>query len=143
VVTYSASAVDDRDPSPSLSCVPASGSTFPIGATTGECTARDAGGNMSTATFAVRVKGAPEQITDLIDKIRAIKTLAPLSPSMRLQLQNLANCVITRQKTKACAAVPLFVSVARLAVSRGYLTAAQGDDLIADILRIKAVIGCP
>jgi FG-GAP-like repeat/HYR domain len=143
VVTYAASATDDRDPNPVLTCRPASGSTFPIGATTGECTARDASGNVSKATFAVTVKGAAEQIADLYDKIRKIKGLAPLASSLRLQLENLANCVITKQKTKACAAIPLFVSVVKLAVSVRYITAAQGDELIADALRIKAVIGCP
>jgi hypothetical protein len=143
VVTYAASATDDRDPNPSLTCKPASGATFPIGATTGQCVATDASGNVSKATVAVTVKGAPEQIADLYEKIRKIKGLAPLTSTMRLQLENLANCVITKQKTKACAAIPLFVSVVKLAVSLKYITVAQGDELIADALRIKAVIGCP
>ena len=39
------------DPDPDLSCEPPSGSVFPIGTTTVECTARDASGNTSQASF--------------------------------------------------------------------------------------------
>lgn len=56
VVTFSVSAHDDTDPSPSLTCTPASGSTFPLGSTTVTCTATDAAGNRATATFVVHVR---------------------------------------------------------------------------------------
>ncbi|HVL86561.1 MAG TPA: HYR domain-containing protein, partial [Candidatus Thermoplasmatota archaeon] len=39
-----------------VSCVPVSGSTFPLGATTVACSARDAAGNVATATFTVTVR---------------------------------------------------------------------------------------
>jgi hypothetical protein len=61
VVRYTASATDDTDSAPALNCSPAAGSTFPIGTTTVECTARDASGNVSTADFRVRVKGLPSR----------------------------------------------------------------------------------
>jgi Tol biopolymer transport system component len=54
-VTFSVSATDDADPAPTVSCAPASGSTFPLGGTTVTCTATDASGNQSTGSFAVRV----------------------------------------------------------------------------------------
>ena len=48
VVTYDApTATDDRDASPSVSCLPASGSSFPLGTTAVSCTATDAAGNTS------------------------------------------------------------------------------------------------
>jgi hypothetical protein len=142
VVTYSASAVDDRDPSPTLTCTPASGSTFKIGATTGQCVARDSAGNVSKASFGVRVKSAAEQIADLIDKIRGIRGLAPIAPALRLTLTSVANCYVERRKTQACLGANLFIAVVRLAAGR-YITTAQSDSIIADIVRIKAVIGCP
>jgi HYR domain-containing protein/uncharacterized protein DUF1565 len=49
-------ATDNVDPSPAVSCVPASGSTFPLGTTTVTCTARDASANTSSATFQIVVR---------------------------------------------------------------------------------------
>jgi HYR domain len=40
-VTYSASATDNVDPAPTVSCNPASGANFPVGQTTVNCTASD------------------------------------------------------------------------------------------------------
>src|SRR5207244_12381495 len=53
--TYAASAADTLDGPVTPSCAPASGSTFPLGATTVTCTARDAHGNTRTASFSVIV----------------------------------------------------------------------------------------
>jgi HYR domain len=58
VVTYTATATDDTDPHPTVSCSPASGSTFPIGTTTVACSATDAAGNLSTGSFGVVVQYA-------------------------------------------------------------------------------------
>lgn len=55
-VTYSVTATDDTDPSPSINCDHASGSTFPIATTTVTCTATDASGKSSPpASFMVVV----------------------------------------------------------------------------------------
>jgi hypothetical protein len=55
-VSYVATASDNVDPSPSVQCSPGSGSTFPIGSTTVNCTAHDASGNTSpTASFTITV----------------------------------------------------------------------------------------
>jgi hypothetical protein len=48
-------ATDDTDSSPRVACLPSSGSWFPVGTTTVVCTATDAPGNASTATFDVTV----------------------------------------------------------------------------------------
>lgn len=56
VVTYTATAADNSG-SVSLVCVPASGSTFPIGATTVTCNAIDNAGNASSGSFTVTVTG--------------------------------------------------------------------------------------
>jgi hypothetical protein len=56
VVTYAASASDVVDGSVPVTCVPPSGSTFPVGTTTVTCTARDAAGNEASASFVVRVR---------------------------------------------------------------------------------------
>jgi hypothetical protein len=54
-VTYEVTATDSIDPSPVVSCAPASGSTFPRGSTQVTCTARDASGNTVTDWFEVNV----------------------------------------------------------------------------------------
>ncbi|WP_053226544.1 CocE/NonD family hydrolase [Solirubrobacter soli] len=57
-VTYATPAVtDNEDPSPDISCTPASGTTFHVGQTIVTCTASDANGNTSTKSFTVTVRG--------------------------------------------------------------------------------------
>ena len=48
-------ATDDQDPVPLVSCDPAPGSVFPVGATTVTCTATDSAGNQASETFEVDV----------------------------------------------------------------------------------------
>jgi hypothetical protein len=61
VVTFSATATDNADPSPTINCDHASGATFPVGTTTVTCTARDANGNTSTPDgFSVTVQDTTE-----------------------------------------------------------------------------------
>ena len=55
-VTFTASATDTYDPSPTVVSTPASGSTFPIGTTTVSTTATDAAGNPKTLSFTVTVQ---------------------------------------------------------------------------------------
>lgn len=73
-VTYTAGASDDRDPAPSVSCTPASGSTFPLGATIVSCTATDAAGNSASGSFTVRV----------VDTTAPALSLAKLAPELRV-----------------------------------------------------------
>src|SRR5207244_2658889 len=53
--TYTASATDTLDGPVATSCTPASGATFPFGATTVTCSATDTHGNRSAASFTVTV----------------------------------------------------------------------------------------
>jgi hypothetical protein len=65
VVTYTTSATDDSG-GVTVTCVPPSGSTFPIGTTTVTCTATDAANNTTSGSFTVTVLGA----TDLLANLR-------------------------------------------------------------------------
>jgi hypothetical protein len=56
VVTFSASASDLVDGSVSVTCTPASGSTFPLGTTKVTCSATDRAGNSDSASFNVVVQ---------------------------------------------------------------------------------------
>ena len=55
VESTSADRFIEIEPAPTLACSPASGSFFPIGETTVNCTATDSSGNVGTASFAVVV----------------------------------------------------------------------------------------
>jgi hypothetical protein len=59
-VDYAASATDEVDGPIAPSCSPASGTTFPIGATTVTCTATDAHGNAASGSFNVLVAPVPQ-----------------------------------------------------------------------------------
>ena len=64
VVTYSASATDNLDPSVSVICSPASGGTFGVGTTTVNCSASDEAGNAASGSFLVTVTAAPDTTTN-------------------------------------------------------------------------------
>jgi hypothetical protein len=53
--TFTASAIDNLDGLLNVSCAPASGTTFAIGATTVMCSAKDAAGNGGSSSFVVTV----------------------------------------------------------------------------------------
>ncbi len=56
VVNYSVPVTSACDPSPTLTCTPASGSVFPIGNTTVNCVAVDSRGMSNTCSFIVKVQ---------------------------------------------------------------------------------------
>ncbi|MFI0940166.1 HYR domain-containing protein [Streptomyces sp. NPDC021020] len=62
-ISYTATAVDGVDGPLPVACTPASGSLFPLGATTVTCTATDGAGNTGSAqaTFTVLPKPIPDQ----------------------------------------------------------------------------------
>ncbi len=59
VVTYTVSALDAVDGSRPVTCSPASGTTFPTGVTTVQCSASDTRGNTAFASFQVSVGTPP------------------------------------------------------------------------------------
>ena len=59
-------ATDDTDPAPSVGCDPAPGAFFALGTTSVTCTATDASGNSSSATFDVTVTLTPDTTPPVI-----------------------------------------------------------------------------
>ena len=84
-VIYTATATDNVDPNPTVTCQPTSGSLFPVGDTTVTCTATDASGNSSTASFVVHVKGAAEKLRDLTTAVNALGP--PATPQVKNGLE--------------------------------------------------------
>src|SRR5205807_9260408 len=111
VVTYTASATDAVTASPTITCVPASGSTFPIGTTTVSCTAKDAANNVSAPkTFTVTVKSAATQISDLIALVRSFNLAQGLTTSLTFKLQTAQSALNAGNVTTACNVMGGFIS---------------------------------
>jgi HYR domain len=140
-VSYVASATDNLDPDPSIGCGPASGSVFAIGTTTVTCTATDDAGNSASASFAVTVRGADDQIVRLIDKTLAFLERPSLQPTLRTRLEAAAKALVNNNRPAACAALNLYKAAVSIAPARA-LASTEKAELMADANRIRAVIGC-
>ena len=73
-VTYVASATDNLDNSVVVSCVPASGSNFSLGASKVDCSSTDAAGNIANGGFVIQVGDATGPIIDSHPDITAQAT---------------------------------------------------------------------
>lgn len=83
-VEFAASATDLVDGAPPIVCDAASGSTFPVGATTVTCGATDSAGNQGSASFVVTVVAPTYSICPLYDQSKAVK--AGAVKAIRVQL---------------------------------------------------------
>jgi uncharacterized repeat protein (TIGR03803 family) len=134
-VTYTVTATDDSGEPVTITCSPASGSIFPIGTTTVNCTATDASGNVSQGSFTVKVLGAAQQIANLIEKIRKM----PLPTTIKNALISILQKALSYPggSQLICDFLKNLISVAKLKVP-----AALAAEISADATRIRAVIGC-
>ena len=72
IYTFAVSASDGVDGPLAASCVPASGSTFPLGSTTVSCSASDAAGNTGGASFLVIVSDTTGPVLTVPETITAL-----------------------------------------------------------------------
>jgi hypothetical protein len=83
VVNFVATATDNFDATPSINCAPASGSTFPFGTATVNCSATDDAGNAASDSFTVTVIHTPGNIaidnTDVDENLAAGTLVGNLS----------------------------------------------------------------
>jgi len=144
IVSYTATATDNSGVSPTVTCAPASGSTFPIGTTTVSCTAKDAAGNASIGSFTVTVNApsASAQTSNLIALVRSLNLAGGTSTSLSGKLQNAISSFASGNTTSACNQVNAFINEAR-AQSGKKLTASEASQLIADANQILTAQGCP
>lgn len=143
-ITYDVSAVDDTDPAPGVSCSPASGTSFPIGITTVQCTATDAAGNAAAASFTVTVRGAVDQLNDLIARVQDLNAKQGIVNSLDAKLQAAREALDAARAgdaSSACGKLEAFSNEVR-AQSGQAITEADAEFLIAAASRIAAVICC-
>ena len=138
LVNFAVTAADDVGVV-SLICTPPSGSVFAIGTTTVHCIASDAAGNTAGAGFNVRVKGAAEQIVDLIQLARG----TTLPPGLKARLLAALQTALEdpRKIPIACLGLSLFIQLVQIQPP-SVISPALKAQLIADANRIKAVLGC-
>jgi hypothetical protein len=119
-----------------------SSGNFPIGDTTVTCTATDADGFSTTGSFVVHVKGAAEQISDLISLVNSFH-LSPqgIQTSFDSQLQAVQTDLAANNTAQACSDLTSFISHVK-AQSGKKLTVDQANQLLAAATRIQAVLGC-
>jgi len=130
-----------------------SGSQFPIGPTTVSCTASDAAGNKTSASFVVTVLGAHDQLVDLIAYVRSLGlpngTGQPLLNQLEAALRALngnshVSCVklsdfISLAGAKASKANSLDAQAFSKTSAASYVQRAQ---MAGDAQRICSVLGC-
>jgi hypothetical protein len=145
-VTFQVSATDAVDGPVGVTCVPSSGSLFAIGDTTVSCTGKDASGNSATAKFVVHVKGAQEQIGDLITLINGLgpPATAQLKTSLTGVLQRALAALNAGRPPTASQYLTIFIDAVRVAADpsrQRTLTGAQASQLTQTATRIKTVLG--
>ena len=104
------------------------------------CTAVDSAGNEATASFTVHVKGASEQVADLIALVDDYD-LRTLGTSLHDKLVAAEQLLAADRSREACEKLDSFLNQVR-AQSGKELSVEQANALTAGAQRIKVVIGC-
>jgi hypothetical protein len=128
----------DEDGPVAVSCTPSSGDVFPIGDATVACTAIGAAGNESTGSFTVHVKGAAEQVADLLALIDSYER-GNLGSSLRDKLRTVQRFLAAGKPRQAEENLAAFVSHVEAQHGKG-LTSGQADALVTAAERIIDVI---
>lgn len=140
-VVYAVSVTDDTDPSPNLTCSPASGSALPIGTTTVNCVATDWTGKSSTATFGVTVRGVLDQLADLRSEVGTLSD-QKVRKSLDMKLRDAGSAYRSGNMSKACGNMADFAKLVTAQRGRA-IPVATATAWLDDAARIEDVIGCP
>ncbi len=132
VVTYPSSAADNVGVE-SFACAPASGTAFSIGTTTVTCTVADAAGNSETAMFVVTVRGAADQLADLVDLLT--------EQSLRAKAQAAQAAAARGNTAAACNILGALLNQVD-ALEGKKLTAAQAEEIRSRVASTRGVLGC-
>jgi uncharacterized delta-60 repeat protein len=143
IVVYVVKAVDNLDPSPDVSCEPPSGSTFPIGNTAVSCRATDDAGNSSEGEFTITVRGAVEQLTNLIGYLNELNLKDGIRKSLLAKLNAALEEVAAGETQAACNALEDFLNHTRALAGKKFLAPEVAESLIQSAERIRAVLDCP
>jgi hypothetical protein len=148
VATFATPGATDNCSVGSITCVPASGSTFPIGVNTVICTATDGSGNTASCQFTVSVQApvtsAADQILSLRAKVNNLPGIKSATKNSLVVKLNAALAALSVNDTAtACARMQDFINLTKAQTSKKLIPASTAVDLIADATRIRLALGCP
>jgi uncharacterized repeat protein (TIGR03803 family) len=139
VVSFQAPAASDNCTLAGITSSPASGSTFAIGDTTVVWTATDAAGNQASFSFTVHVKGAAEQVNDLIGLVKSLHLQSEAASSLIVKLRGASSALRRGNDRAAFGSLEAFVNEVDAQTGKKF-TAEQADVLIANATRIRSVV---
>ncbi|HMF97083.1 MAG TPA: HYR domain-containing protein, partial [Vicinamibacterales bacterium] len=124
--------------SATVASAPASGSMFAIGTTPVNSTAQDPSGNGASCSFTVHVKGAAEQLGDLITAVTGMS----MKDGTRNGLLAKLNAALADLATSgACGPLGAFINLVQAHQGKD-IAAGDGAALIAKATQIRTVLGC-
>jgi hypothetical protein len=139
VVTYTATATDNVDPVPSLTCMPVSGTLLPIGGTTVNCQATNAAGLSSTGAFTITVLSPSQQVVNLTDIVNSLPN--PPGNSLGTKLQNILADINAGDTSGACTKLTSFINEVNAQRGR-QISPIDADRLIQAAQTIRSALGC-
>jgi hypothetical protein len=144
VVTYAPFTAGDNCAVSSVTSSPASGSVFPInpslaGVTIVTGVATDIYANSRLATFTVHVKGALEQLDDLLRQVEGIRHHEELEED----LMHAVHGILRGHTHRSCESLAEFIEEVGSHELARRLTPAQVASFTADATRIGDVLACP
>lgn len=110
-------------------------STFPIGTTSVACTATDASANSARESVSVHVRGATEQLENLLVRVQ------PFGGKLASKLERARAALAAGKAALACHYLRGLAYQVEVQSGRT-LTPEEAEELIASAARIEAVIGC-
>ena len=140
VVSFAATATDNCGTTTVVS-TPAPGSVFAIGDTIVQSTATDGSANQSSCSFKIHVKGAAEQIADLVKVVSNLNLAKGPKNALLFQLNTALASLKNNNLLAACGAVQSFIDAVKALPSKT-LSSSDAALLIAAAVQIRAVIGC-
>jgi hypothetical protein len=134
-------ASDIVDPSPAVRCAPASGSVFQLGDTTVTCTATDNSGNISQASFAIKVLTPAEGVIALLDEVEANGDAASAASTLK-KIAALLTDGNTNNDGAVCNKLGAFINNIEHKRDQGKLTDDEANGLIVQAQAIMTSLEC-
>lgn len=140
LVSYVVTAMD-LSGTATVTCSPASGSTFPIGTTSVACQARDASGNVAAGAFSVTVKAASAQIVDLQQAVAGLDLQEGTETSVQAKLSAALDALNARNVVDACGSLGALINQINAQAGKK-ISFGDAQALIATVQRIRSAAGC-
>ena len=138
-VSYTATASDSVDPSPSLTCAPGPGTLFSVGTATVSCQAVNAAGLSANGSFTIIVLGPSQQVVNLVDLVNSLPS--PPGNSLTNKLQNILADINAGNTSGACSKLASFINQVQ-ALSGNQISTADAAVLIQAAQTVRGALGC-